>query len=225
MPPDSFERVAGGRPLGVVQPDLGEQLDEVRTRASGAAKTAADPQHLVDLVADGERGVEVGGRVLEDRGEPGCPGSGSTCHGGARVSSTAPRSPSPLPSTMRAGRPPRRSSGEQPEDRAAGERLAGSRTRRPGRRTRRGGSGRRRRGTASRWSPDGDVRGRETVEGGLWAGLRLRHDGPPRSVGRRSAGRHADRGQVAAAHGAADDATPAARLAARRPRGCSRPGC
>ncbi len=51
---------------------LGEQLDAARASLT-APEPAADPQHLVDLVADGERRVEVGGGVLEDRGHPGPP--------------------------------------------------------------------------------------------------------------------------------------------------------
>ena len=95
----------------------------VRSRASRRREPAADPQHLVDLVADGQRGVEVGRRVLEHRGRRRVPRTWFQVPRRARVSSTSSVAGCRARSSRASTSP---GLGQQPEDGAAGERLAGA---------------------------------------------------------------------------------------------------
>ncbi|EGJ74167.1 putative ABC transporter ATP-binding protein [Streptomyces sp. Tu6071] len=64
--------VLGADPGGFAQVDLGEEFGGALA-GRATAEVLLDTQHLAELTAHGERGVEVGGGVLEDGAEGGAP--------------------------------------------------------------------------------------------------------------------------------------------------------
>ena len=107
-------------PLRVVQADGGEQLDRLARAPAPAARPLLDPQHLGQLAADGQRRVQVRGRVLEHRADVRCRAAAPSPVGDRSVTSCAGE-------RDRAPGRRRQPGGQHAERGPAGQRLAAAR--------------------------------------------------------------------------------------------------